>query len=141
MHLHLIKLSVGSEDVAGLRRWQAGRVIQRDGRPVVPGFTRRMPRRRDELCDGGSIYWVIKGVIRVRQRLIDMEDARDDEGLIYCRFLFDPLLVETQAMPHRAFQGWRYLTPDRAPPDRDGGAAPDDLPEHLQNELRALGIL
>ena len=140
--LHLLRLSVGTEDVDDLRRWQAARVFRRDGRDVAPGATRRMPRRRDALLDGGSIYWVIKGAIRVRQRLIDLAPDTDEAGRPCCRLLYDAALVETVATPQRAFQGWRYLTADRAPPDRDAGPVPDgDLPEPLRRELRALGIL
>jgi hypothetical protein len=98
---------------------------------------------------GGSIYWVIGGQIRVRQRITGLKSERDDKGRAYCRIEVDPLLVATLWRPWRPFQGWRYLTPADAPPDAPVGAAealgmPDTpegaLPERMIAELRALGL-
>lgn len=136
-----MKLAVGVEDIGHLRRIQAGRSFSRGGALVVPGMTRHMPRRRAEVLDGGSMYWVIKGLIRVRQRIVDLETDTDEEGRSYCRLIYDPLLVATRPVPQRPHQGWRYLAPERAPPDRPAGTGDDDLPEHLSRELRALGLL
>ena len=66
MPLNLIKLSVGTDDVADLRRWQR---LRKKERGFSAFYTRNMPRRAEELLDGGSIYWVIKGYVRVRQLL------------------------------------------------------------------------
>lgn len=137
--LHLIKLSVGSESVDSLRRWQAmrrkqvGRVFHR---------TRMTPRRGAELLDGGSIYWVIKGVVRARQRLIGLEPAVDENARRCVLLLLDPALVPTVPHAHRAFQGWRYLSPEDAPADlvRAGDGA-ETIPAEMAAALHELGLL
>lgn len=137
--LHLIKLSVGTEDIEDLEQWQAGR-LKRAGR--VFHRTRMMPRRGEELLDGGSIYWIIKGKTCVRQRLIGLERDVDEEGRPYTLLLLDPWLVRTVPRAHRPFQGWRYLLPEDAPPDlRASGGEDDDMPPEMLEELRSLGIL
>ncbi|MFQ5468310.1 MAG: DUF1489 family protein [Kiloniellaceae bacterium] len=137
--LHLIKLSVGTESVESLRRWQAmrrkqvGRVFHR---------TRMTPRRGAELLDGGSVYWVIKGVVRARQRLIGLEPTVDENGRRCVLLLLDPTLVPTVPHAHRAFQGWRYLSPEDAPPDLERiGADGETMPEEMAAALRELGLL
>jgi hypothetical protein len=79
--------------------------------------TRQTPRRADELLDGGSLYWVIRGSIAVRQRLIDIRPARAQDGIPRCALVYDPELVPTLRRARRPFQGWRYFNPDDAPPD------------------------
>ncbi len=139
MTLHLIKLSVGTEDVDDLRRWQALRLKQL-GR--VFHRTRMMPRRRQELLEGGSIYWVIKGAIRARQRLTGVEPAVDEDGRPCTLLLLDPELLRTAPRPHRAFQGWRYVAAEDAPPDlRDLPDGIENMPPDLVAELHELGLL
>ncbi len=139
MALHLLKLAVGVEDLADLRKQQKERRRER-GRSVF--YTRHMPRRREEILDGGSIYWVIKGQIRVRQRILGFIPVVEDDGERYCLVRYDPKLVETAWQPKRAFQGWRYLLPKDAPADRPARAAGEDtLPDAMAEELRALGLL
>jgi hypothetical protein len=139
MTLHLIKLSVGTEDVDDLRRWQALRLKQL-GR--VFHRTRMMPRRRQELLEGGSIYWVIKGAIRARQRLTGVEAAVDEAGNPCTLLLLEPKLVRTAPRPHRAFQGWRYFAVEAAPPDlRDLPDGVENMPPDLVAELHELGLL
>ena len=65
MPLHLLKLAVGVDDLDQLRRLRAARLAERGGNWV---WTRNRPRRAEEVLAGGSIYWVIRGQIRVRQR-------------------------------------------------------------------------
>ena len=139
MTLHLIKLSVGTEDVTDLDRWQAQR-LRRTGR--VFHKTRMMPRRRAELLEGGSIYWVIKGAIRARQRLTGIEAGLDDEGRPRTLLLLEPKLVRTMPRAHRPFQGWRYFAAGDAPVDFD--ALPEgvaDMPPELIATLHELGLL
>jgi hypothetical protein len=137
--LHLIKLSVGTESVEDLRRWQARR-LRLSGR--VFHQTRMMPRRADELLRGGSIYWVIKGMVQARQGLRAIEPRADAEGRRSTLLVLEPELHRVVPTPHRAFQGWRYLKPEDAPPDL-GTAAGDlpDMPLEMIAELRALGLL
>lgn len=141
MTVHLLKYAVGVSDIAHLAVLQAERrAVLADGREAVLGHTRRMPRRADEVVAGGSLYWIVRGVIRVRQRLFGLVEATDAEGLAYCQMQLDPVLVPTAAAPHRPIQGWRYLAPAAAPPDVEATAMDDDLPPHLVRELRALGL-
>ncbi len=140
MALHLIKLSVGTESVDDLQAWQKRRLAA-DGR--VWHGTRMQPRRRDELLEGGSIYWVIRGVVQARQRLADIESAVDAEGRGFTRLVLDPGLVRVLPRSHRPFQGWRYLRDEDAPADLSETASDGtgDLPPALAAELRELGIL
>jgi hypothetical protein len=139
MALHLIKLAVGVDDVAHMRALQKQR---RKERGMACFLTRHTPRRGEELLDGGSIYWVIKGQVRVRQRLLAFHPAVGADGEVRCAAEYDPALVETLWQPRRPFQGWRYLLPRDAPPDRPAGRAGDEeMPPAMVQELRALGLL
>ncbi|HEX9488688.1 MAG TPA: DUF1489 domain-containing protein [Stellaceae bacterium] len=139
MALHLIKLAVGVDDVAHLRQLQKERRRER-GRYVF--YTRHMPRRSAEILDGGSIYWVIKGYVRVRERILGFVPVIEQDGERYTLVRYDPKFVETVWQPKRPFQGWRYLQPKDAPPDRPAGAAAaDDLPPAMMQELRSLGLI
>jgi hypothetical protein len=134
--LHLLKLAVGIGSVDQLRRVRAERAADRGGEWV---YARTHPRRAAEVLDGGSIYWVIRGEIAVRQPVTGFRAERDAAGRRYCLIEVDPELVPTEPRSCRAFQGWRYLPPAAAPPDRlSGGEAP---PEHMLAELRALGLI
>ena len=73
MTLHLIKLCVGADSIEDLADWQEKRAAERrkkGGAGDVLHITRMTPKRADELLAGGSLYWVIKGQIAVRQRLM-----------------------------------------------------------------------
>ena len=149
MTLHLIKLAVGVEDVDHLLRIQTSRLSRSkegargalaDGRLVH--LTRQMPKRANELLDGGSIYWVIRGLVQARQRLVEIEKTMTDEGRPACALVLDPLLVEVAPRPQRAFQGWRYLDVAKAPKDRAAASEEEKpLPEDMARELRDLGLI
>lgn len=137
--LHLLKMAVGVGDIDELRRIRKQRVKERGGNWV---YTRNHPRRTEEVLAGGSIYWVIRGQIRVRQRVTGFRSERDDNGRAYCLIVVDPDLVPTLLRPWRPFQGWRYLTPADAPPDASlGPGTIATMPERMLAELRALGLL
>jgi hypothetical protein len=136
MPLHLVKLAVGIDDLAQLRRVRAERTAERGGSWV---YTRNRPRRAAEVLDGGSLYWVIRGQIRARQRVSGLRAMREESGRRYCLIEVDAQLVPTLPRPCRPFQGWRYLAPADAPPDLPEGQEP--LPDRLLAELRALGLL
>ena len=140
--LHMVRLAVGATDLASMREWIAQSKTRWKGKAAVPCHTRHMPKRLDELLPDGSLYWVIKGTVRCRQRLLGFETVEDDDGATWCRFYVEPALIETRARPMRPFQGWRYLKAADAPADfgsADGGG--DDLPDHILSELRELGLL
>ncbi len=135
MTIHILKLCVGAESIDDLAEFQK-RQIKRRKRPVCG--TRMWPKRVDDVLAGGSLYWVIKGVVLVRQRIVEIAQVRDDHGL-RCGLYLDPEIVRTAPQPRRAFQGWRYLDPKDAPTDLGeikGGA---DLPEDLRRKLVELG--
>jgi hypothetical protein len=136
MALHLLKLAVGIENIDDLRRIRAARTAERGGNWV---YTRNQPRRGQEILAGGSIYWIIRGHVRVRQLVSGFRSERDGNGRRYCLIEVDPRLVPTVPRPWRPFQGWRYLSREDAPADlRDGGDPPSD---RLLAELRALGLI
>ncbi len=142
MTLHLIKLCAGASGVDELRA-RIDRSVARNrktrGQAVHTHETRMFPRRRDELLNGGSIYWVIKGVVLTRQAIIDIEAFCDESGVDRCAILLDPTLTPTEAQPRRAFQGWRYLEAADAPRDLRSGEA--SAPPALRAKLAELGLL
>ncbi|HET9161580.1 MAG TPA: DUF1489 domain-containing protein [Caulobacteraceae bacterium] len=127
MALHLIKLAVGASDVGDLIAWSKRRGVI---------GTRMTPKRGEEILDGGSLYWVVKGTVLVRMPVTKLETT-GEKGRTRCMIHLSPAVL-TAAQPRRAFQGWRYLRPEDAPPDlADSGAA--DLPTDLAKQLRELG--
>ena len=138
MPLHLLKLCVGIESVAELRRWTFLRARKNPG-VVHAHVTRMRPSRAEELLDGGSLYWVIKGQISARQRLIGLEDFVDAAGVRRCALNLDDDIVSVAPRPCRAFQGWRYLKAEDAPADL--GGADVEMPEELRRRLSELGLL
>jgi hypothetical protein len=138
--VNLIKLAVGAEDIESVARWQTSYRLP-NGHARMR--TRMMPKRVEELLDGGSLFWVIKGAIQIRQRILVVRDDRDENGKAQCIVELDPKLIETEPYPFRPFQGWRYLKPDAAPPDVRSGSAYIDpqMPSVLRVELRRLGLL
>jgi hypothetical protein len=139
--LHIMKLAVGTTDIDDLRIWQAER-LRTTG--VLKHRTRMAPRRRDEVLDGGSLYWVISGSLRARQRILDVVDDERDDKTPCTALILDPDVVQLAGRPTRPFQGWRYLNPADAPPDLpDIGAIVgiDRLPAALRQELQTLCLL
>jgi len=137
--LHLIKLCVGCEGIADLEEWVAERIAQA-GEQVHT--TRMMPKRRDEILAGGSLYWVIRGVLSCRQAILDLRATSDGNGISYCDIVLDPHVVLVDPRPRGPFQGWRYFTAKDAPPDLDRkSAAGTELPLALSTQLRAIGLL
>lgn len=144
MALHLIKLCVGCESVEDLEAWIATRVQSRRARGEGGDHahvTRMAPKRADELLDGGSLYWIIKGGVQCRQGLTGVVPFVDAEGVSRCRLELDPRVVRTNWQPRRPFQGWRYLDPREAPGDLDAGTGIAEMPQALRRELADLGLL
>ena len=133
MALHLVKLCVGVVSVEEL----AGSMAQR---PRPEHITRMVPRRRDALLAGGSLYWVIRGWISARQRLLDIAPFDGDDGISRCRLVLAAEVVSTEWRPRGPFQGWRYLKPEDAPGDIDPAEA-GAMPLSLRAELAELGLL
>jgi hypothetical protein len=138
--LNLLKMCVGCDGVDDLRQWQQNRALR--GEPIAHR-TRNMPRRATEILAGGSLYWIIQGQIRVRQRIIGLDPGVDGEGVRFCLIRFDPALVETARTPARPMQGWRYLEAADAPPDLGLGHTDetDQMPPQMLRELRSMGLM
>lgn len=140
-HLHLIKLSVGTEDMADLTAWQQQKRVQTaDG---FPRHTTRMwPRRGEELLDGGSIYWVIKGLVLCRQKVLRLDRVTGQDGIERCAIVLDPELVRVAPVQRQPFQGWRYLKAEDAPPDLTAPKPGEDaLPLTLSRALAEIGVI
>ena len=144
MPLHLLKLCVGAASIDDLVQWQAGRLEEapRAKKPVEIFHTTRMaPKRADELVAGGSLYWVIKGMIAARQTLLAIRPITDKDGISRVQLVLGHDVVPVLPRPFRAFQGWRYLKPADAPADIGATAGIKHLPEPMRRELAELGLL
>jgi len=145
MPLHLIKLCVGCDSVADLESWIKQKLKEKTRcgqKPEHIHTTRMVPKRAEELTDGGSLYWVIRGQISCRERIVDVRPFVDKEGVGRCRLVLDGKVVLVEPRPRAAFQGWRYLEVKEAPRDL-ARAAPGAarMPEAMRRELRELGLL
>ncbi|ETX29182.1 lysophospholipase [Roseivivax isoporae LMG 25204] len=138
---HLLKLSAGTESVEELARWQASaRAKGADGNPRH--VTRMWPKREADIVAGGSIYWVIKGLIQCRQRVLRLDEVAGGDGVRRCAIVLEPGLIRVTPAPRRPFQGWRYLMPDDAPADLPASRQDEDaLPPELAGALAEIGVI
>lgn len=146
MPLNIVKLCVGATSIEDLAQWQTGRVAAMKARRETPRVfhtTFQTPKRQAEILDGGSLYWVIKGLIQVRQRIVGFDEGAKEDGSACCLLVLDPELVPVRPTPRRPFQGWRYLTSDDAPADLAGGAADGvtAMPAKMRKDLADLGLI
>ena len=144
--MHLIKLCVGVDSLEHLAAWQAMRLGQLHAAGQPPELvhrTRQTPRQRDAVIAGGSLYWVIKGTIQVRQKILDLREEVDREDRPCCAIVLDEALIATKPQPRRAFQGWRYLAPEDAPADLGPvqGTDADGMPAAMRAALAELALL
>ncbi|BBF80364.1 DUF1489 domain-containing protein [Asticcacaulis excentricus] len=130
MSVNLVKLCVGADTVDDLRRWEQGHKT----RTI---HTRQTPKRAEELLDGGSLYWVIKGVILVRRPIVAIDTVEGD--LPQCLITVSTEHILTEPQPRRPFQGWRYLEVKDSPRDLPQGAGGEALPADLIAALRDAG--
>ena len=139
--INLIKLSVGSDTFDDLATWQASKRAQTpDGYPRH--ITRMWPKQEAALLNGGSIYWVIKGVVTCRQRVIRLDEYFGADGIRRCAIVSNPELIRVHGSLKRPFQGWRYLKPEDTPPDLPQGRAREEpLPVELNRALAEIGVL
>jgi hypothetical protein len=145
MPLHLIKLCVGCDSVADLEDWiklKLKEKKQRGQKAEHVHTTRMLPKRADELTDGGSLYWVIRGQIACRERILDIRTTTGKDGIRRCHVVLDGKVVLVEPRPRAAFQGWRYLDLKDAPRDLSRAApGASRMPEAMRRELRELGLL
>lgn len=141
----MLKLCVGAEIIEDLAAWQQERLAEARAAgmpPMLVHVTRMWPKREGELLEGGSLYWVIRGNVLVRQRLLALEPRDGADGIRRCALVLDPTLVRTTPQPRRPFQGWRYLRSQDAPADLasfEAGKSP--LPASLLLDLAEIGVL
>ncbi|MFT6556567.1 MULTISPECIES: DUF1489 family protein [Sneathiella] len=144
MTVHLIKVCVGVSSIDQLRSTQERRLI---AGPLCHA-TKQRPQREAELLDGGSLYWIIKGNIAVRQKITELQRLIDHEGE-KCGLILDPELVETELVKRGPHQGWRYLEDEDAPKDlrdlveeaNEDEDSEGELSPEMAAELRELGLL
>jgi hypothetical protein len=146
MTLHMIKLCVGAASIDDLAEWQKGRMAARKKaghKPQPYHTTFQSPKKQAELLDGGSLYWVMKSLITVRQRFVGFEDGHKEDGSPCCMLILDPKLIPVRPAPRRAFQGWRYLLPDDAPADLKRGDSNTiaEMPLKMRKDLADLGLI
>lgn len=146
MTVHILRRAFHVDSVEELVQDQKQRIEaeRAEGRPRrLYQRMRVTPTRAEEILDGGSIYWVIKGYVRARQRVLEIEPRTDSEGRKRCFLRLDPKLVPTVLHPLKPRRGWRYLEDAEAPPDRTKSAKEDggELPSEMADELRELGLL
>ncbi len=139
--INLVKLCVGAEAVEDLIAWQENpRSRGPDGHRRH--VTRMWPKQEDALLNGGSLYWVFKGLILCRQRIVRFDEVIGQDGIRRCGIVLDDEIVRTQSCPRRPFQGWRYLKPEDAPKDlRKGRESEASLPPELNRALAEIGVL
>lgn len=144
--VHIIKLVVGVSDIKEFYDNQRLQQIDYNGTPAVPCWTRYKPKRADEILQSeGSIYRVIKGRIVCRHRILGFEMVDTKVKGTMCMIMQDAEMIETVAMPKRAFQGWRYLKPGDTPPDKGiyhgEEREEDEIPNDIAKGLKEAGLL
>ncbi|PCI45323.1 MAG: lysophospholipase [Alphaproteobacteria bacterium] len=141
MTVHILKLCVGIDSIEHLAEVRKGRQnFLPDGTAYNYHITRFRPKRAGEILRGGSIYWVIKGFVQVRQQIIALEAVKTDTGM-KCKIIMDTKLVRTESQPRRPHQGWRYLETADVPRDIPDGESRDNLPPDLSTKLREMGLI
>jgi len=139
-HINLVKLCVGAERIEDLLHWQNNpRAHGPDGLPRH--VTRMWPKRAEEILNGGSLYWVFKGSVLCRQRVVRLDEVDRGDGIRRCGIVLDPEVIRVSATTKRPFQGWRYLKPEDSPRDLPKGRENEEtLPLDLQNALAEIGV-
>ena len=140
MALNILKLCVGADSVEDLLQWQAQ---NRKHWPAgtAEHITRMWPKRAEEVLDGGSLYWVIKGQVLARQRILALEPRQGADGIARCALVLDAQVIRTEAAARRPFQGWRYLAAEESPRDLPKGRALETaLPANLAQALAEIGL-
>ena len=140
-HMNMIKLSVGTESVDDLIEWQTNRSKQRKPDGTYYHVTRMWPKRADDIVAGGSMYWVIQGVLQCRQKIVGFDERIGDDGIRRCAICLDPRIIRTEPVRKRPFQGWRYFDPADVPADLSEERMADlSVPPKLMAALAEIGV-
>ena len=144
MTIHLLRMAVGIDSVANLKNKQSERLslTGTGSEKALYTFTRNFPKQAENLIAGGSIYWVIKKYIRVRQEILGIERRENDKGKPICAIKIDPVLKRVVARRQKSFQGWRYLKINDTPEDfKSSNFTVNEIPSEMADELRELGLI
>ena len=139
--INIVKICVGAKVVHDLWLWQKERQTS-DKNSKIMHITRMRPQRENELLNGGSIYWVFKGLILARQEVMSLQECRGADGILRCGLILNPQLFLTYPVKKRPFQGWRYLKSSDAPKDLEKYSPGNDrLPNELKIAMSELGLV
>jgi hypothetical protein len=146
MTLHILKLCVGVSTLEELASWQTrhlAKMLKADPDAELMHVTRQKPRREGFAAGASSIYWVIGGYIRARQKITALREVRGADGILRCGLALAPELHQTEPAPRRAFQGWRYFAAEEAPADIQGGAGEEhsEMPPAMRQALTELRLI
>lgn len=133
MALHLMKLCIGVRNMDDMKAWQS-RQMQQVKHPYHR--TLNIPKRADELLDGGSLYWVVGNKFLVRQKFIDIKQGINADGKSFCEMILDKNLVPLIPQSKSPFHGWRYLAAENAPLDLETGLSKIGIPARLEFRLK-----
>ena len=144
--VNIVKLAVGIQSVEELALIQR-RFLNQPTVQTSKGFyhsTKLMPKKHDAIVESGSLYWVIKGVICARQKIVEIIKQEDSDGIKRCRIYLEDSIIKTTPIRKRPFQGWRYLKKNKTPADIIDpitGTFDDDIPLEVQRQLLEVGLL
>ena len=141
MTIHLVKMAVGIGSVEHLKNIQ--NKLRANNNDILHHYTRNKPKRSCELLDGGSIFWIIKGYVRVKQRIFAIDEIFDQTRKKRCIITLDSKLARVEMLAHKPIQGWRYMEDRFAPKTINEGyaASIDNFPETMVKELKSLGLI
>jgi hypothetical protein len=138
LYYHLKKIAVGIETVERLKIRQE-MIFRTYGR--LFHSTRNMPKKREELIQSGSMFWIIKRYVLVRQKIINIIPVVREDGSKGCEIELDKNLTKVIPTKMKPFQGWRYYLEEEIPQDLNVNCNEDDeVPEQIRSELIKLGL-
>ena len=144
--INIVKLAVGVQSVEELALIQR-RFLNQPSAQTSKGFyhsTKLMPKKHEAIVESGSLYWVIKGVICARQKIVEIIKQEEPDGIKRCRIYLEDSIIKTTPIRKRPFQGWRYLKKNKTPADIIDpitGTFDDDIPLDVQQQLLEVGLL
>ena len=144
--VNLVKIAVGVTTVEELSLRQT-EFLKRNNDQNFPYFyhsTRMMPKKHDDIISNGSLYWVIKGAICARQKVLDIVKFEDTDGKKRCKIYLAAEIVKTRPVKKRPFQGWRYLKKHITPEDLNEPIKANfdsNIPIDIQKQLLEIGVL
>ena len=134
----LKKIAVGIETVERLSIRQE---MIKESYGTILHTTRNMPKKREDLIKTGSMFWIIKRNVLVRQKIIDIVSVIRSDGSKGCEIELDKNLIKVIPTPMKPFQGWRYYLEEDIPRDLNlNKETGEDLPDNINSELIKLGL-